>query len=388
MDPGLLRLYNEELAHLRSVGAEFAQQFPKIAARLTLDGLEVADPYVERLLEGFAFLAARVQLKIDAEYPQFVQHLLETVYPDALAPVPSMLMLQLQPDLADPALAKGAVLPRGATVYSTLERGQGTRCDFRTAHELRLWPLEITAVRYSAHTADLPLVQLPVARQARSSLRLRLKLHGGLSLAQLPLDELLLHFSGPDEVSLKLHELVFAAAIGTLVQPIGGGESAGARWRHADDSLQPVGYDDDQALLPETLRGFSAYRLMQEYAALPQRFLYCKLSDLRARLASLDGDEVELLILFDRAEPALEALVDAGSMALFCTPAINLFERRLDRIQLGNGSGSPRAWEHHIVPDRTRPMDFEIHSLSSVTGHGVGNVAEQRFLPLYTSVHT
>lgn len=397
MDPGLLRLYNEELAHLRGVGAEFAQRFPKIAARLTLDGLEVADPYVERLLEGFAFLAARVQLKIDAEYPQFVQHLLETVYPNALAPVPSMLMLQLQPDLADPNLVKGALLPRGSTVYSQAERGQGTRCDFRTAHDVRLWPLEIVSARYSGHTADLPLAQLPVARQARSSLRLQLRLHGGLNFAQLPLDELPLYFSAPDEVSFKLHELVFGAAIGSWVMPAAGGNGspgsaspaglAGSAWRHADDSIHPVGYADDQALLPETLRGFSAYRLMQEYAALPQRFLSARLTQLRARLARIEAPLVDLLILFDRSEPALEALVGADSLALHCTPAINLFARRLDRIQLGNGSGTPRDWEHHVVPDRTRPMDFEVHSLLSVTGFGVGAVAEQRFEPLYTSVH-
>jgi type VI secretion system protein ImpG len=397
MDPGLLRLYNEELAHLRGVGAEFAQRFPKIAARLTLDGLEVADPYVERLLEGFAFLAARVQLKIDAEYPQFVQHLLETVYPNALAPVPSMLLLQLQPDLADPNLVKGALLPRGSTVYSQAERGQGSRCDFRTAHDVRLWPLEIASVRYSGHTADLPLAQLPVARQARSSLRLQLRLHGGLNFAQLPLDELQLYFSAPDEVSFKLHELVFGAAIGTWVMPAAGSASqagagsapsANAAWRHAEDSIHPVGYGDDQALLPETLRGFSAYRLMQEYAALPQRLLFARLAQLRQRLARIEAPVVDLLILFDRSEPALEALVGADSLALHCTPAINLFARRLDRIQLGNGSGTPRDWEHHVVPDRTRPMDFEVHSLLSVTGFGVGAVAEQRFEPLYTSVHT
>ena len=82
MDPRLLRLYSDELTHLREVGAEFAREFPKIASRLAMDGVEVSDPYVERLLEGFAFLAARVHLKLDAEFPRFTQGLLETVYPD------------------------------------------------------------------------------------------------------------------------------------------------------------------------------------------------------------------------------------------------------------------------------------------------------------------
>ena len=88
MDPRLLRYYNEELRHLREMGGEFAQQFPKIAARLGMEGLEVTDPYVERLLEGFAFLAGRIQLKLDAEFPRFTQRLLEIVYPQFLAPTP------------------------------------------------------------------------------------------------------------------------------------------------------------------------------------------------------------------------------------------------------------------------------------------------------------
>ncbi len=70
MDPRLLSYYERELQHIREMGAEFAQEFPKIAGRLGLEGFECADPYVERLLEGFAFLAARVQLKLDAEFPR------------------------------------------------------------------------------------------------------------------------------------------------------------------------------------------------------------------------------------------------------------------------------------------------------------------------------
>src|SRR5574337_168812 len=109
MDPRLLRYYNQELQHLREMGAEFAQAFPKIAVRLRMDGLEVGDPYVERLLEGFAFLAARVQLKLDAEFPRFTQRLLEIIYPNFLAPTPAMLVAQLDPEAGDAALADGRV---------------------------------------------------------------------------------------------------------------------------------------------------------------------------------------------------------------------------------------------------------------------------------------
>src|SRR3954469_4981258 len=105
MDPRLLRYYNLELQHLREMGAEFALQFPKIAARLGMNGLEVADPYVERLLEGVGFLGGRFQIKLDAVCPRFTEARLETIYPHYLAPTPSMLVAQFQPDNAEPSLA-------------------------------------------------------------------------------------------------------------------------------------------------------------------------------------------------------------------------------------------------------------------------------------------
>src|SRR5580765_5648485 len=134
MDRRLLDYYNRELQHVRETGAEFAREFPKIAGRLGLEGFECADPYVERLLEGFAFLAARVQLKIDAEFPRFTQHLLEMVYPRYLAPTPSMAVVQLQPDLREPALATGVSVPRDAVLHSMLGRDSTAACEFRLAN--------------------------------------------------------------------------------------------------------------------------------------------------------------------------------------------------------------------------------------------------------------
>src|SRR5690606_17853330 len=105
MDQRLLRYYNRELQHLREMGGEFAREFPKIAGRLGLDGFECADPYVERMLEGFAFLAARVQLKIDAEFPTFTHHLFESIFPHYLCPTPSMAVVQLNPSPGEGSLA-------------------------------------------------------------------------------------------------------------------------------------------------------------------------------------------------------------------------------------------------------------------------------------------
>ena len=398
MDPRLTRLYQDELIHLREMGREFAREHPKIASRLGMEALEVADPYVERLLEGFAFLTARVQLKLEAEQPRLIAQLLDALYPNFLAPVPSMAIMQMGVDLSDPNLARGHVVPRGTTITSLLPRGQNTRCEFRTAMGVTLWPLALVQAQYFSFAPDLPLARLPQARPMKGGLRLRLRCGGGLRFDQLGMQRLGLYISAADDVAYRLHELVLGTALGSLVMPVPGtalpgtppvaSPQPGQQWR-GPESILPVGYEADQALLPESLRSFSGHRLLQEVAALPQRLLFFDIDELAPRLAECPCTEVDLVVLFARGDPNLEALVDSGSLALFCTPAVNLFERRLDRVSLGPGS-----WEYHLVPDRTRPMDLEIHSVQSVFGHGQarsasGDDAEgpREFKPLYASRH-
>jgi type VI secretion system protein ImpG len=361
MNPRLLELYNQELGHVREMGAEFARQFPKIASRLSLDGVEVADPYVERLLEGFAFLAARVQLKIEAEFPRFVQHLTEVTCPTLAAPLPSMAIVRLQPDTAEPKLAEGVTVARGTSLRSTHPRGADTRCQFRTAHDVALWPLEIANVQYFSFAPDLPLTQLPQAARIRSGLRVRV-----------------FHLAGPDEPAYRLYELIFGSLVGTLALPT----ERPAGWFDAGgpDAVRAVGFDDADALLPPARAGFRGYRLLQEYAALPQRFLFFEATGLARSVRRIAQNEFELVLLFDRADPALEALIDTGSLALHCTPAINLLTKRLDRVQVVEG-----AWEFHVVPDRTRPIDFEVYRIEQVTAYGGAGFGEQRFTPLYTT---
>jgi len=381
MDPRLLRYYNEELRHLREMGGEFAQQFPKIAARLGMEGLEVTDPYVERLLEGFAFLAGRIQLKLDAEFPRFTQRLLEIVYPQFLAPTPAMLIAQVNPDLGDPSLAAGVTLARGSVMNSQPGKAGATTCEFRTAHALTMWPLELTQVEYFTQAADLPMAALPAWRKYRAGLRLRVRATAGVDFSQLALEDLRLHFAGIDDVALRLHELVCGHALGVLVLPT----RRPAAWHESLDSdcIEPVGFEDEQALLPQTLHGFEGYRLMQEYFAFPPRFLFFDLCGIGSALRAHSGNEVDIVILFTRADNALLQSVDTGCLALNCVPAVNLLDKRCDRIHV-----TPETADFHVVPDRTRPMDYEVHSIIEALGYGTGVKNEWRFLPFYNAFHT
>ena len=391
MDPRLLTLYEQELRYFRESSGEFARAFPKIAHRLGIEGQDVADPYVERLIEATAFLAARVGLKLDAEYPRFTGHLLDIVYPQFMAPTPSMIVVSLAVDPDDANLAGGPTLPRGSGLRARHAVGQNTHCEFRSSRALRVWPVEVQRAQYFTYAPDLPLAQHPQAREIRGGLRIALRATAGLKFDQIALDELLIHFGGAEDVAWQLHECMLGKPLGVLVQPLsaGGvaaGASAGAVRQLPASAVQPVGFEDDEALLPVTATGFSGHRLVQEYFAFPQRFQFARIVGLQRVLSAMAASEVELVVLFSRGDAALEKLVSVDNVQLHCVPAINLFSKRLDRVTVNEGVS-----QFHLVPDRTRPQDFEVHTVTEVVGHGnpagADAMPEQPFLPFYAAFH-
>jgi type VI secretion system protein ImpG len=201
-----------------------------------------------------------------------------------------------------------------------------------------------------------------------------------MKFSQTAIDRLTFYLGGRDDVANKLYELCLATGLGTLVWPSKG---ATPRPDFVPASIQPVGFTDGEALLPVTLRSFQGYRLLQEYFSFPHRFRFFELTGLSRALRRVDADQVELVVLLGRGDAALESVVDASNLALFCTPAINLFHKRADRIQI-----SETAHEYHVVADRTRPLDFEIYQVTNVEGHGIGTESEQPFLPFYAAYST
>ncbi|MCA8962175.1 MAG: type VI secretion system baseplate subunit TssF [Planctomycetes bacterium] len=379
MDPRLLDAYNQELQHVREMGAEFAKAFPKIAGRLGLEGFECADPYVERLLEGFAFLSARVQVELDSEFPQFTQHLMEIVYPHYLAPVPSMAIAQLRPDLTEGGLAEGFDVPRGSVLRSTLGKGEQTPCEYRTAHDLTLWPLEIVEAEYHPRR-DLARLELPEttawSRDPQAAIRIRLRTTAGLTFDELSLDRLSIHLRAGDRVPHHLYEQIVGHRVGVAVRPTT--RPAPFRVALPSTAIRGRGFDDGDALLPPTHRSFNGYRLLTEYFTFPERFLFFDVDGLGRAVHRHSGQELDVLVLVDRVDPFLENAVQADHFALYATPAINLFPRRADRVHIKD-----QQTEFHVVVDRTRPIDFEVHTVTGVTGVGTSSDDEQPFRPFY-----
>ena len=378
MDPRLLRYYNQELHHVREMGSEFAREFPKIAGRLGMDGIDCADPYVERLLEGFAFLAARVQLKVDAEFPRFTQHLFELIYPHYLAPTPSMAVVQIQPDLDEGSLASGFRIQRGTELQSTAGKSDQTTCTYTTAHDLDLWPLELTEAKYFSGASALANIGVTDLKGVKAGIRLRLRATAGVAFDEVQLDRLRLYILGADELPKKIYEQLLANSTGAVIRPKGGKDPWQEKIHRSD--INAFGFANDEALLPYTRRSFHGYRLLQEYFAFPERFLFVQLCNLRRAIQRCSGTELEIIVLLDRAVTGLDNAVSETNFGLNCTPIINLFDKRADRIHVDRGSPS-----FHVLPDRTRPLDFEVYSITDVRGYGSGAEEEVEFRPFYSS---
>jgi type VI secretion system protein ImpG len=369
VDPRWLDLYQRELRHLREGGAEFAREFPKIAARLGLDaaddGQACPDPFVERLLEGFAFLAARVELQQEIGQARLASHLLDRLLPDHAAPTPSMAVVQFQPDLDDPSLVHGPRVPAGRMLTATPRGGGSPPCRFRSGHEVRLWPLTIASASWQPTSV---------------ALRLSFAVTGGWRCDQLALDELVLHVVGEDVTAHALHGGLLSLV--RAVHVVDPAEPARVLSRGPASRLVAVGADPAEALLPVSDRAPQGHRLLREYAAFPARFLFLRIDGLRPALRRITSSSFEVHLLLDRADPTLEACVDARAFALHCTPVVNLFPKRADRVDLNR-----RDAEFRVVPDRMATASHEVHSIVAVTGLDRAGVrATRTFLPLHAIV--
>ena len=347
MDPRLIDLYNDELLHLQTETAEFAREFPDRAARLAIDEGRVEDPYVGRLLEGVAFLAARVRLKLEKQYPVFTQQLLEILFPGWLAPTPSACVLRLAVDPADPKLQAGATVPRGALVNGGLRGRPEVRCEFVTTQDVTLWPLRIARVRYAGGAPEAPVPSRGGARPV-ASLSVELELLGEADLSALPLDRLPLFVARPDVFGSQLMELLAGrcVAVGVSTDPSGRRPLA---WLEGT-GVRHMGFAEQEAMLPMPTRGHAGFRVLKEYAALPEKFRFVEVGGLRAALRGLRGRRLVLTFCFAGAFPRLEEAVRDDALALFCVAAVNLREVPLDRVDV-----TPGQTEFHLVAQGTGP---------------------------------
>lgn len=383
MQRNFLDYYNKELTFMREMSHEFAIQHPKIAKRLGMHGIEVADPFVERLIEAFCFMSARTQLKLDAEFPLFTRRLLDIIYPNYTAPTPSMGVVQIQPSLKEGDFSHGYCVPRNSTFLTPIAPGEVTRCEFRSGQDVQLWPFEVVEAHLTSLPPDMPSLDHHriSAHRLKEALRIKLKLPAGITFSQLEgFDRLPIYINGDERVVSHIFELLYSNCVATIIRGQQGGQTCNTIISHdalSFDSLTP-----EQSLLPVAWNMFHGHNLVHEYFSCRQRFYFFTVTQLSAAAKNNDSDEMEIIILLDRQSQALATHVTPSLFLLHCTPVINLLPRRMDKLEINR-----KFNEFHVLPDRSRPLDFEIYSIQRVFGQKVETSQEINFHPLFQAQH-
>jgi len=374
----LLEYYERELAYLRQLGGKFAEKYPRVASRLLLEPDRCDDPHVERLLEGFAFLAARIHLRVDDDFPEVTSALLGIVAPHYLRPIPSMTIVECQVDPEQGKQTAGQVMPAG-TLLATKRVVDGQPCRFRTAYPVELWPFTVSECEWRQPERLADPVRVP---GATGVLRTRLQCARDVDFKQIFPRRLALHLSGEVNVVHTLYELLCRNCISVLVRnpKVRGSKAVSIHTAR----VRPMGFEESEALLPYPKRSFDGYRLLQEYFTFSEKFLFFELSGLEAIQEAGCEEQAEILFCFsrfDRPERSqdLEAGVSARTLRLGCAPVVNLYSQVAEPILVTH-----TKHEYQVIANVRRQEAQEIHSIDEVTASSTSRRENIPLEPLYS----
>ena len=389
------------------MGKEFAAQYPKIASRLALDTTDIPDPYVERLLEGVSFLTARTQLKLDAEYPRFVQRILEVVYPDFINQKPAAAIVNLEP-----------TNQYNADVINLLERGKILRslpidefkvsCPFSVTKTTEILPLRIEKATYTDSIGYLPNT-LPALKQSsskkvQSALRLDFSLSVPGACSEMLPDELSIFLGSELSKSSSLLFLLASECVGVVCHSY---ENPKQWYYPLPTTPEHRGFREDEALSFNLDKSVSAFRIMQEYSRLPEKFLFISQKNIKQAIQQAEKkgylpkvpehlEEIvndkgvnkkiityrkryfSLSFLFSNKIPELTELIGVDDFSVNAVPVVNLFRKKSSRFPV-----NIQDQEHHVVIDRTQPLNYEVYAIEQVKGFDTNNLQTIVFSPMY-----
>jgi type VI secretion system protein ImpG len=381
-----LDYYNNELIYLREMGNQFAAANPQTAELLAIEAGRCGDPHVERLMQAFAFLSARIRKKLDDQYPEITDAFLSVVYPHYQRPIPPATVVQFQAGNDPTKSVSGQTFPRGTTLKSSVSL-EGVRCTFKSTYPVTIWPIAVESAVLIPER--LVLEGKPPGAAALLKVGLNTTAPGGWESLK-NLDAIRFFLDGQEPVPSILYECLFSRVCEVWIQnvtPVGTTQIRNVLPRSA---IRPVGFELDEALWPYPDPSFPGYRLLQEFFAFPSKFLFF---DLVLKSGDAGGEHpictpgmigaVQILFWLDQA-PRSEITVKKENFRLGCTPAVNLFKHSAEPIRLNQ-----LQTEYPVVPSIQHPACFEVFSVDRVVGSGDSFLYKPRdFEPFYAMKHS
>jgi type VI secretion system protein ImpG len=352
----LLPYYERELTFLRRLSHDFARQYPKVAGRLLLSGETCEDPHIERLIESFAFLTGRIHKKLDDDFPEITDSLLQVVYPHYVRPFPSVSIAHFGTGDETSQMSVPARVPRGTALQTREVRGAA--CRFRTSYDVELWPVRIVKAGYE-NIYDADGLRGELAGTAGSVLRIDIGSLSDAGFDRLNVDKLRFFLNGDPSLVALIREALFSRSVGAWVTAPG----MAAKVELAVDAIRPVGFHEDDALLETDARTHRAYQLLLEYFVFPEKFNFfdLDLSVLKGKLP-LHTRTLEIRIGLGKGrDTGLLDRVSKDNFVLGCSPVVNLFRQMPEPIRI---TGFMTAYP--VVVDSRRPQAYEVYDIRRV----------------------
>jgi type VI secretion system protein ImpG len=355
----LLPYYEQELGYLRRHLRHFAERYPKIAGRLLISGEVCEDPHIERMIESFALLNARIAKRLDDDYPEFTEALFEVLYPHYVRPFPSCSIAHMDVGGSQQQTTT-SVIARGTKLNTRAVRGAA--CTFRTVYPVTIAPLAISHARFEAVVRAPDAVRLPAGASAGIDITINSTAEQ-LALRDFSLPKLRVFIDGEPSFCAALRDTLFMRCIGAYVE----GEHDG-HWVTLDAiPLSPAGFDEDEALIDFPARSHAAYRLLTEYFCFPEKFNFfdIELSALTAVLPPRARTITLHLVLSgirsDSNVARMLGTLSTNNVLLGCTPVVNLFRQRGEPIRLTHTNAS-----YPVLADARRAFAYKVYAIESV----------------------
>ena len=344
------KYFQSEIDSLKDLGADFSKAHPAVASMLSGPS---ADPDVERLLEGVAFLTAQMRQKLDDEFPEIIHELIQLIWPHYLRPVPSSTIVAFSPK---PMLKEPMKIPAGIQLGSIPV--EGTPCFFNTCYDVDVHPLSLKKASFLDPAGKPP------------SIRLEFELHG-LNLSDWKIENLRFHLAGNTTASADLY-LLLRNHVRKIVLS---STDTGSGCEIPSDRLKPVGYSDKESLIPYPSNSFPGYRLLQEYFILPEKFLFFDLTGLEHWTDKGDGARFSITFELDDFQ-FTPPKVKTESFVLFATPVINIFPHEADPIRFDH-----TKTEYLVRPSGTNSSHYQVYNVEKVVGLKHGTAQQKVYAP-------
>jgi len=346
MERDFFSYYSDNLSYIRRLGVEFAREFPNVASRLDLNAIECQDPFIERLLEGAAFLGARVENQMDRGYSRFLEAILYAACPAVLAPVPAFCNAGIaRQDLS--RIQNGSFRVAPGCRFSKTTSVSTTPVIFENFFETELHAFSIGDVRVSDH--DTEIADL-TDEGYRNTLTLVLKSEGSCTLGDISPDYADLYINMTPQDASVLAEYFLTCLRGVFIRL-----ADGTLRRLEGVSLELAVLDTPENALSRNALSIAGISILSIYMNYPDVMKYLRIRGLKNAFTGISAHEASLVFAFNRELGfRQDARLTQESLLLNVIPLINLFRHRSSRTFLN------REHEINLSVDSTRQTDYEV----------------------------